>query len=113
MGYVYILSGKSNGKTKYYIGSTKDLKKRLQQHFEGYTKTTKNWTEKRCILYFITDREVFVEQQLKKRRGAVYYLLGVEKYARKKSLENLMEVLKSMGISIKCYRYKEGDKNGD
>ncbi len=37
-GYVYILKG-NNG--KYYVGSTNDLKRRLNQHDNNHTQTTK------------------------------------------------------------------------
>ncbi|MDD3101541.1 MAG: GIY-YIG nuclease family protein [Patescibacteria group bacterium] len=38
-GYVYILKDKIN---KFYIGSTSDIKRRLQQHSAGHTQTTRN-----------------------------------------------------------------------
>lgn len=37
-GFVYILKSESN---KYYIGSTIDLEKRLNQHKQGHTHSTK------------------------------------------------------------------------
>lgn len=42
MSYVYIL--KSNKNNKYYIGSCEDVLKRLRQHNEGLTKSTKSFT---------------------------------------------------------------------
>jgi putative endonuclease len=39
MFYVYILRSKKNG--RFYIGSTKNLKKRLEEHNKGRSKTTR------------------------------------------------------------------------
>ncbi|MCX5750217.1 MAG: GIY-YIG nuclease family protein [Candidatus Saganbacteria bacterium] len=39
MYFVYILESLRNG--KYYIGSTKDVEKRLREHNQGKTKSTK------------------------------------------------------------------------
>ena len=38
MNYVYILKGV---KSKYYIGSTSDLKRRMKQHLSGHTYSTR------------------------------------------------------------------------
>lgn len=40
MFFLYILQSKKNG--IYYIGSTSDIAKRLNQHNRGYSKYTKN-----------------------------------------------------------------------
>lgn len=39
MGWVYILRGNNN---RYYVGSTKDVERRLSQHNNGESKYTKN-----------------------------------------------------------------------
>ncbi|MEK7183512.1 MAG: GIY-YIG nuclease family protein [Patescibacteria group bacterium] len=38
MAWVYILQGKTNG--RFYVGSTSDLQRRLEQHAAGHTQTT-------------------------------------------------------------------------
>jgi putative endonuclease len=40
MGYVYILQSLKN--SRYYIGSTNDLKRRFDQHQSGYSGYTRN-----------------------------------------------------------------------
>lgn len=40
MAYVYILQSVKNG--RYYIGSTRDLKRRLKEHSQGKTKSLEN-----------------------------------------------------------------------
>lgn len=37
-GWIYILKGETG---KYYIGSTKDLERRIAQHSQGHTHSTK------------------------------------------------------------------------
>ena len=48
MYYVYILRNESEEK---YIGTTENLKKRLSEHNNGETKTTKNNGEYKIIWY--------------------------------------------------------------
>lgn len=55
MFYVYILRSKKNGDL--YKGFTSDLKKRIQQHKEGVTQTTKANGPWELIYY-----EAFVDQ---------------------------------------------------
>ena len=47
MAWVYILSTESG---KYYVGSTRDLEKRLQHHFGGHTPSTKRLAAKSVVL---------------------------------------------------------------
>jgi putative endonuclease len=49
MYYVYVLK-LTNTKKNYYIGYTKDLKKRFEQHQNGCVKTTKNKSPK--LIYY-------------------------------------------------------------
>jgi len=39
-GFVYILQG--SNKDKFYIGSTSDISRRIKQHTNGHTQTTRN-----------------------------------------------------------------------
>ena len=48
MGIVYILQGENN--KKYYIGSTNDLNRRLEQHNSGET-GIKGWRPLRLVFY--------------------------------------------------------------
>ncbi|MEF3691919.1 MAG: GIY-YIG nuclease family protein [Candidatus Moraniibacteriota bacterium] len=41
MHYVYVLRLDKVGGKEFYIGSTVDLRNRLEEHNKGYTKTTK------------------------------------------------------------------------
>ena len=45
-GYVYILK---DSKGKFYVGSTTDVKRRLDQHSSGHTQTTKRM-DKPCLV---------------------------------------------------------------
>ena len=40
MWYVYILKSRTDG--KFYVGSTTDLRRRLQEHNNGQSKSTRN-----------------------------------------------------------------------
>lgn len=61
MYYVYILiSGKDGG---LYIGSTPDLKKRMEKHNNGYASATKNRRPLKLIYY-----ESYLSQRDAKRR---------------------------------------------
>lgn len=46
-GYVYILKSESG---KFYVGSTDDPKRRLNQHFLGHTQTTRNMHNPKPVL---------------------------------------------------------------
>ena len=45
--YIYILKDQ---KGKFYIGSTIDLERRLKQHINGHTQTTRNMTKPVLVL---------------------------------------------------------------
>jgi putative endonuclease len=66
MYYVYILHSKKDGKL--YIGSTPDLKKRIEKHNNGYVLSTKNRRPLSLIYYesYINEddakhREIFLK----------------------------------------------------
>lgn len=46
-GYLYILR---DAKGKFYIGSTNDLRRRLKQHADGHTQTTRNMKNSDIVL---------------------------------------------------------------
>ena len=70
MHYVYIIKSRKNG--KYYLGCTKDLKKRLLEHNAGqsfYTKTGIPW-EVRYYEAYSSKKDAFDrEKQLKKNKS--------------------------------------------
>jgi len=73
MAYVYILESLRDG--RYYIGSTKDLRKRLQHHWRGFTPSTKRFGEIRLVLHqkYNTLREArFIESRLKQLKRKDY-----------------------------------------
>ncbi len=47
MAWVYILKTKSG---KYYVGSTKDIEKRIEHHKGGFTPSTKRLRFDSCVL---------------------------------------------------------------
>ncbi len=57
MYYVYILYSKKDGKL--YIGSTPELKKRIEKHNKGYVAATKNRRPLSLIYYesYISERD--------------------------------------------------------
>lgn len=70
--WVYILKDK-NG--KYYIGSTSNLEKRLRQHANGHTQTTRNMVNPELVLKQVVGsilqaREI--EARLKKMKRKDY-----------------------------------------
>ena len=72
MYYVYILRNESGEK---YIGITQDLKKRLQEHNNGETKTTKNNGVYKIIWYcsFIDKARAYeFEKYLKSSSGYAF-----------------------------------------
>ena len=46
-GYVYILKSNDN---RFYVGSTLDLDRRLKQHKNGHTQTTRNMKDIELVL---------------------------------------------------------------
>ncbi|MCX5781636.1 MAG: GIY-YIG nuclease family protein [Elusimicrobia bacterium] len=85
MYYLYILKSKRNG--RYYIGSTGNLGKRLEEHNRGKTKSTKKFvpyqleyketfdtlSEARKREYYIKSQKSsrFVEKLIKSGSGAI------------------------------------------
>jgi predicted GIY-YIG superfamily endonuclease len=70
--YVYILRNKSGEK---YIGTTQDLKNRLNEHNSGETKTTKNNDEYKIIWYCVFNnksRAYEFEKYLKSSSGYAF-----------------------------------------
>ena len=66
MYYVYLLKSKSNGQA--YVGSTKDLKKRFQEHNTGNNKSTKSGRPWEVFYYEAYAKEKFAlsrEKRLK------------------------------------------------
>ncbi|KKS85747.1 MAG: Excinuclease ABC C subunit domain protein [Parcubacteria group bacterium GW2011_GWA2_43_11] len=67
---VYILQSKKDG--GYYIGCSKDVRKRLEQHNSGYNKSTKFRTPfvLLCTEIYNTQAEAYSrEKQIKKYKG--------------------------------------------
>ncbi|MHB0977846.1 MAG: GIY-YIG nuclease family protein [Minisyncoccota bacterium] len=63
MQYLYILKSSKNG--KYYIGCTKDIIRRLEEHNKGQNESTKNacpW-ELVCHRQFDSQAEAFQEEK--------------------------------------------------
>ena len=60
-GFVYILKSEKNG--KFYVGSTKNLKDRLNRHFTGRVRTTKDWRPLKLVFYkpYPTFREALLK----------------------------------------------------
>ena len=85
MHYVYILQSKRDG--KFYTGSTKDLKRRLQEHQSGNVRSTCNRRPLELIYY-----EACLNEDDAKQRE-IYLKSGMgKKYLRnrlKRYLENL------------------------
>ena len=70
--YLYILK---DCKNKFYIGSTIDLRRRLVQHKNGHTQTTRNMEEPKLVLnqkYRSLGEARFVERKLKKLKRKDY-----------------------------------------
>ena len=76
MAWVYILKGK-----RYYIGSTMNLKKRLQDHLRGNTHTTKRIGE----WYLVWQKEF---DNLSDARNAE---VKIKKWKSRKMIEFLIE----------------------
>ncbi|MBI3342900.1 GIY-YIG nuclease family protein [Candidatus Gottesmanbacteria bacterium] len=66
-GFVYILQSQTNG--RYYIGSTSDWKRRIEEHNKGsspYTRTTRPWVVK-YLKEFETIEETRKKEMMLKR----------------------------------------------
>ena len=71
-GYVYILKDK-NG--KFYVGSTDNLERRLKQHKNGHTQTTRNMDNFEIVLkqeYDSLDLARKIELKIKKLKRKDY-----------------------------------------
>ena len=86
MYYVYILCSKKDGKL--YIGSTPDLKNRIEKHNKGYVMSTKNRRPLFLIYY-----ESYISPRDAKRREV--FLKGGKGHAELKiQLENTFKGIK-------------------
>ena len=89
MNYVYILLSGKDG--KFYTGSTKDLKRRINEHDSGRVDSTKDRRPMKLIYYEACIDEVDARAREK------YLKIGMRKrYIRnrlKKYLKNFMQVL--------------------
>lgn len=84
MSWVYIL--KNSLSNRYYIGSTIDLKRRLQQHKSGNTRTTRILETTELVYteeYKTEDEARLREKQIKSYKSKIY-------------IENLIRVGSSM-----------------
>ena len=72
--YVYILF--SDKSSKYYVGQTADIEKRLKRHNQGKVKSTKHGVPWRLILQFEVDTrsEAMILEKTIKKRGAKRYI---------------------------------------
>jgi len=67
MGYVYVLQSERNG--RYYIGSTNNLERRVEQHQAGLVKATKYILPLKLVFsqaFFILKEARSIEYRLKK-----------------------------------------------
>ena len=76
--YVYILEDKDG---RFYIGSTQDLERRLRQHKNVQTQTTRNMNDPVLVLsqeYVTLTEARFVERRLKrlKRKDYIRKMIG-------------------------------------
>ena len=73
MAYVYILESLRDG--RYYIGSTKDLEKRLKHHKSGFTHSTKRFGGVKLVFaqrYNSLEEARFIERRLKQLKRKDY-----------------------------------------
>ncbi|NCO23334.1 endonuclease [bacterium (Candidatus Moisslbacteria) CG02_land_8_20_14_3_00_36_53] len=73
MAYVYILESLRDG--RYYIGSTKNLEKRLKHHKSGFTHSTKRFGEIKLVFkqqYDSLEKARFIERKLKRLKWKDY-----------------------------------------
>ncbi len=69
MRYVYILQSLKNG--SFYIGSTSDLKRRIQEHNDGFSASTKRYAPWRCVYFegYSGAEDAYVRERNLKYRG--------------------------------------------
>ena len=89
MHYTYVLLCKDNkrNRTKFYIGSTSNLKKRIQQHKSKGVKTTKSFDIIEFIYCEVCKNKTDAEQreiQLKTGFGRGYIKKRVKNYLEKR-----------------------------
>ncbi len=72
--YVYILF--SDKSSKYYVGQTVDIEKRLKRHDQGSVKSTKYGVPWKLVLLFNveTRSEAMILEKTIKKRGAKRYI---------------------------------------
>ena len=72
--FVYILY--SEKRSRYYVGQTSDINKRLEKHNQGYVASTKGGTPWRLVLQIevLSRKEAIVLERKIKKRGAKRYL---------------------------------------
>ena len=71
-GYLYILK---DVKSKFYIGSTSDIKRRMNQHLSGQTQTTRNMTSPELVFtqeYETLEQARKIERKIKKLKRKDY-----------------------------------------
>lgn len=71
-GYVYILRDRTG---KFYIGSTSEIERRLNQHMSGHTQTTRNMVDPILVLvqeYHNLDVARKIERKIKKLKRKDY-----------------------------------------
>ena len=76
MHYVYLLHLDEVGGKKYYIGYTSDLTKRMKEHIEGNTQTTRKRNPKLIYYEAFEDKYVALKREKGiKNSGSVYMAL--------------------------------------
>ena len=76
MYYVYVLKLDIVGGKEYYIGYTSDLRKRIAQHKNGYTQTTRNRNPKLIYYEAFNDKYLALKREKGiKSSGSVYMAL--------------------------------------
>ena len=81
-GYIYILKSQKNN--RYYIGSTTDWKRRVDEHNTGkstYTRATRPW-----VVEYVREYQTIVDARREEIR-----------LKRKKSRKNIEELIDSVG----------------